>query len=142
MIKTDWHADENNVKIYELNAEHNCVTAEGAVTQSAASSQEWVIKTVSQYMKITVNITLKQIMKCIQLHFHEVISYKVAQWAKQNLLTNHLGHHHYAFQLLPAYLECIHNIVSGVYTHLSLNSENDCFQWVFICPLTIYESFK
>ena len=128
--------------MYELNTEHNCVTAEGAVTQSAASSQEWVMKTVPQYMKITVNITLKQIMKCIQLHFHEVISYKVAQRAKQNLLTNHLGHHHYAFQLLPAYLECIHNIVSGVYTHLSLNSENDCFQWVFICPLTIYKSFK
>ena len=79
MIKTDWHADENNVKIYELNAEHNCVTAEGAVTQSAASSQEWVIKTVPQYMKIIVDTTSKQIMKYIQLYFYEVISYKIAQ---------------------------------------------------------------
>ena len=128
MIKAGWHADEDNVEVYGLNAEHNCVTAGGAVTRSAASSQEWVVEAVPQYMKVTVDTTLKQIMKCIQLHFHEVISYKVAQRAKQNLLTNHLGHHRYAFQLLPAYLECIHDIVSGVYTHLSLNPEDDCFQ--------------
>ena len=32
MIKTDWHADENNMNVYKLNIEYNCVTAEGAVT--------------------------------------------------------------------------------------------------------------
>ena len=104
-LKAAHHRDEDNVEVYWLCTEHNCITSGGTITRKSASHQEWLLEALPRYMKVNSDTAPKQIMECIQLHFHESINYKVAQRAKQNLLTNHLGHHHYAFQLLPAYIE-------------------------------------
>ena len=77
-------------------------------------------------------------MECIQLNFHEMIDYKVAQRCHIGLIKSDLGAHHYAFQLLSAYMERLQIKAPGVHMNLLLNPVDGCFFHCFVCPLSTH----
>lgn len=83
-------------------------------------------------MQITRQTTPRQIQQCLQLRFHETVDYRVASRARAGLLTDSLGRHRYAFQLLPPYIDRLKALDPQIYVNLEFNPRTG--NLIFIVP--------
>ena len=99
---------------------HTC-EGSGVIKFSSISKKEWLDEAISGLLHVVKTTKPLDIKDIIQVHFAEVISYKIAQLCRLCLLTGGLGHQRFSFQLLPAYRDAVVEACPGAIVDLRID---------------------
>jgi hypothetical protein len=70
----------------------------------------------------------------IRIQYAEAVPYKVRQLARLGIQGGGLAACQLSFELLPAYLDPLHQNAQTIYTHLEINHRTARSVRMFICP--------
>jgi hypothetical protein len=84
-------------------------------------------------MNIKPDTPIKEIQSMIRIQYAEAVLYNVCQLARLSLRGD-LAAHRLSFELLPAYLDLLHQKSQTAYTYLEIDHRTNRFIRIFICP--------
>lgn len=127
---------ELRIKIVE--AKHTCAGA-SQTPREVSNTQAWLRRTVPKHLVVTRDTGVREIIDCMQMHYHVKVNREAARLARSMLVKDRLQYQQEQFQQIPAYLTLLHEKNHFLFTDLHIS--NNSFQRVFICPVQFQLSF-
>ena len=135
---------DRELQVKKISSSYTSIAASVAARE-VANTQNWLRRTVPQYLFVTKATKPIEIVETICMHYGEKVNYEAARLTKAALIADQLERQHEYFHKIPTYLQLLHQHNEELYTDLHTTADENghqIFQRLFICPRQSRKSFQ